>query len=200
MFSARIFRLVPVSLFITRWFSPRQLPSSLVNLGSCMIALSWVDSLRSISAMARSKVRLRFLSNVTVPASASSTRVFTRSWARSGSVCLVAATTWSRKLRPSVVSAAAPAAPVWACDMISALLLVEAKLARQRLHLGVVLQHLFEQALELRGAVHLAHEVAQLVAGLQQRLQCGHLLGHLGRLEIVHRVELQVHGHLAAVI
>ena len=46
--------------------APACLPASR-NFGSCMIALSWSDSLRSIAAIARSKVRVRFLSNVTVP-------------------------------------------------------------------------------------------------------------------------------------
>ncbi len=39
----------------------------------------WVENHRSIAAMALSMVRVRFLSNVTVPASACSTRFFTRS-------------------------------------------------------------------------------------------------------------------------
>src|SRR3712207_2143149 len=126
-----------------------------------MIALSCCETLASIAAMARSKVRDRFLSKVTVPASACSTRFFTRSWARSGSVCLVAETTWSRRPSEPSVVAAAPAAAEAVSDMRSALLLVEAELGRQLLHLALVAEHLLEQALELLGAVHLAHQVAQ---------------------------------------
>src|SRR6185437_548752 len=131
-----------------------------------MIWLSCSDILRSIAWIARSKVRVRLRSNVTVPVSACSTSVFTSSCARSGSVCLVAATTWSRRLTCSVATASAGCAPVCASDIRSALLLLDAELARQRLELGLVLQHLLEQVLELGGAVDLAHEVAQLVARL----------------------------------
>jgi hypothetical protein len=58
-----------------------------------MTSLSCADSFASIAAIAFSIVRARLPSNVTVPARASSTRVLTSSWARSGSVCFVAETT-----------------------------------------------------------------------------------------------------------
>jgi hypothetical protein len=58
-----------------------------------MISLSWSDSVASIAAIALSIVRARLRSKVTVPASACSTSVLTRSCARSGSVCFVAETT-----------------------------------------------------------------------------------------------------------
>jgi hypothetical protein len=58
-----------------------------------MTSLSWADSVASIAAIAFSIVRVRLRSNVIVPASACSTSVLTSSWARSGSVCLVAETT-----------------------------------------------------------------------------------------------------------
>ena len=62
------------------------------------------------------------------------------------------------------------------------------------------MQDLFEQALQLVGAVDLGQEVAQLVAGLQQCAQRRHLLGDACRLEVLDRVELEIDRHLAAVV
>ena len=53
---------------------------------------------------------------------------------------------------------------------------------------------------QLLGAIHLAHEVAQLGAGLQQRAQRRDLLRDAGRLEILDRIELEIDGHFAAVL
>jgi hypothetical protein len=58
-----------------------------------MTSLSWADSVASIAEIAFSIVRVRLRSNVIVPARACSISVLTSSWARSGSVCLVAETT-----------------------------------------------------------------------------------------------------------
>ena len=81
----------------------------------------------------------------------------------------------------------------------SALLLAQAELAGQRLQLVFILQHRLEQTLQLLGAVYLGHQIPQLVPCFEQRLERGNLLGHACRLEIVERVEFQVHRHLAAV-
>ena len=50
------------------------------------------------------------------------------------------------------------------------------------------------------GAIHLAHEVAQLGAGLQQCPQRRDLLRDAGRLEVLDRIELEIDGHFAAVL
>ena len=61
------------------------------------------------------------------------------------------------------------------------------------------LQDLLQQVFQLVGAIDLGQQVAELVAGLQQLLQRLDLLDDLAGLEVVHRVELQLDGHLAAV-
>ena len=51
--------------------------------------------------------------------------------------------------------------------------------AREFLQLLVVLQHLFQQALERIGAINLGHEVAELVPSLDQVFQRRNLLGDM---------------------
>ena len=77
---------------------------------------------------------------------------------------------------------------------------MHAEFARQRLEVVLRTQHLLQQVLEFLGAVGLAHEIAQLLAGLQQGRERGNLRDDPRRIEIVHRVELEVDGHLGAVV
>ena len=144
----------------------------------------------------------RLRSNVTVPASACSISVLTSSWARSGSVCLVRRNDLIEQVRRAGSGRCGGCGgDRWArSEIAQPSCLGDAELARQRLQLVLVLQDLLEQALELFGAVDLAHQVAQLVARLEQRLQRRNLLGDPGRLEILDRIEFQLHRHLAAVI
>src|ERR1700761_9409038 len=61
-----------------------------------------------------------------------------------------------------------PRVPRWrrlACP--TSLLSLHAELARERLEIGLVAEHLLEQQFELLGPVGLAHEVAQTVARLE---------------------------------
>ncbi len=100
----------------------------------------------------------------------------------------------------SVVVAAADSGALFASAICLFLRLLDAEFARQRLELLLRTQDLLEQVLELLGPIGLAHQIAQLLAGLEQRREGGDLLDDLHRVEVVHRVELEVDRHLRAVV
>jgi hypothetical protein len=81
-----------------------------------------------------------------------------------------------------------------------ALLLFDPELTRKGFQLVLIRQDLLEEALELLGAVDLAHQIAQFVAGLEEGFQGRDLFGDASGFEIVDRVELQADRHLAAVV
>ena len=107
----------PVSLSLTRYFSPRQVPSSFWNSGACITSLSCAESLRSISAFQAWMVRSTS-PEITLPGWASiaertsaSMNSLLRAFCAS-SFGLVVARTWSSRLNEDSVAAAAdPAAP-----------------------------------------------------------------------------------------
>src|SRR5580704_2963707 len=147
---------------------------------------------------------------VTVPCSASSVKVRSSAWARSGSVCLVAEIAASSRLTGSAAAGCRTEAWV-AVDMLRdsigsggrALVRVTGdilELARKLFEFVTVLEHAFKQRLEPGGAVGLGEEVAELIAAIKQRLESGDLGHNRGRLEILHPGEAQGHRDFAAVV
>ena len=124
VFSTLILRLVLVSLLSTRYFSPRQLPSSCWNSGACMTADSCSDSTRSISAMRASMAVIASFDTVIAPSLTWATSSAMRSRARLRSLSERAILLWVRiwsSSPPSTASAvAAPAAWVSVLAMMFA--------------------------------------------------------------------------------
>ena len=189
------------------------MPSSFWNSGLCMTAASCFDTAASIASMRVAIVRVTFLLNVTVPLSASSVSVRISSSARDRSVCLVAAIAASSRL-PCCVGRCRPRRRLVLVSRRSSLMLLRIQdlsldagsapppmpsSADSRFSSSVFCRTRSSTALEVVGAVDLGQQVAELVARLQQLSQRLDLLGDVRRLEVVHRVELELDGHLAAV-
>src|SRR5262245_40615151 len=172
MLSTLIFKVAFVSLLKTSCFSPRQVPSSFWNFSWCMIAASCFEMAASMASILLLIDRVTFLSKVSCPAMASSTRASTISSAALrlvlGSCCRAASENsliiFDSKLCSSVVVAAA--APAWACSLA---LIRRSPLGRFRslpglfrLHRTALLQ-LLQLVLILQDRLHQIFQLVRLV-------------------------------------
>src|SRR5882672_1367786 len=208
----RILSKASVSDWNTRYFMPRQAPSSCWNSGACMISFicaeSFLSSCAIISPMVSSTSDLMTL----VSASACSTSVLTafsisvaarsvrglkvcfRSEANSSAswVC-VRASCWtvSVAMTSFLLRSIQYDDRLWCCLLRCCLLLAIAALL-QRLHQLRIRQQ-FAQ-LTLRGglAVHIALEIRQLRSCFEKPCDCRNLLCNGGRFEIRHFVEAEL--------
>src|SRR5882724_12541078 len=213
----RILSKASVSDWNTRYFMPRQAPSSCWNSGACMISFicaeSFLSSWAIISPMVSSTSDLMTL----VSASACSTSVLTafsisvaarsvrglkvcfRSEANSSAswVC-VRASCWtvSVAMTSFLLRSIQYDDRLWCCLLRCCLLLAIAALldgaVLQRLHQLRIRQQ-FAQ-LTLRGglAVHIALEIRQLRSCFEKPCDCGNLLCNGRRLEIRHFVKAEL--------
>src|SRR5882672_4678872 len=212
----RILSKASVSDWNTRYFMPRQAPSSCWNSGACMISFicaeSFLSSCAIISPMVSSTSDLMTL----VSASACSTSVLTafsisvaarsvrglkvcfRSEANSSAswVC-VRASCWtvSVAMTSFLLCSIQYDDRLWCCLLLAIAALLDGAVL-QRLHQLRIRQQLAQLTLRGSFAVHIALQVRQLHSCFEKPCNCRNLPCNGGRFKIRHFIEAELYGHL----